>query len=76
VALKVIQIGAGGWGQRWCQEFLPANANDGLIEVVAAVDENLENLAEARSLPGLREDQCYADVERALSEVPCDFAMR
>jgi predicted dehydrogenase len=73
VALKVIQIGAGGWGRRWCQEFLPANINDGLIEVVAAVDENLENLAEARSLLGLREDQCYSDVERALSAVKADF---
>jgi hypothetical protein len=48
---------------------LPANINDGLIEVVAAVDENLENLAEARSLFGLPADQCYSDVERALAEV-------
>jgi predicted dehydrogenase len=71
--LKVIQIGAGGWGQRWCQEFLPANVSDGLIEVVALVDQDLENLATARSFLGLREDQCYADVGKALSEVKADF---
>jgi len=29
MALKVIQIVAGGWGQRWCQEFLPVNVRDG-----------------------------------------------
>ena len=73
MALKVIQIGAGGWGRRWCQEFLPANINDGLIEVVAVVDENLESLAEGRSLLGLRADQCYSDVDRALSAVKADF---
>jgi predicted dehydrogenase len=71
--LKVIQIGAGGWGQRWCQEFLPANVRDGLIEVVAVVDQDLENLAKARSFLGLREDQCYAEVGKALSEVKADF---
>jgi predicted dehydrogenase len=73
VALKVIQVGVGAWGQRWCREFLPANVHDGLIEVVAAVDENPENLAEARSLLGLRADQCYSDIERALSAVKADF---
>jgi predicted dehydrogenase len=73
MALKVIQIGAGGWGQRWCQEFLPVNMRDGLIEVVAAVDQDLENLARARSFLGLRQDQCYAEVEKALSEVKADF---
>ena len=73
MALKVIQIGAGGWGQRWCQEFLPVNMRDGLIEVVAAVDQDLENLAKARSFLGLREDQCYEEVEKALSEVKADF---
>jgi predicted dehydrogenase len=73
MALKVIQVGAGGWGQRWCQEFLPVNVRDGLIEVVALVDQVTENLAKARPFLGLREDQCYTDVEKALSEVKADF---
>ncbi|MEA3148755.1 MAG: hypothetical protein QOI53_4420, partial [Verrucomicrobiota bacterium] len=69
MALKVIQIGAGGWGQRWCQEFLPANVRDGLIEVAAAVDADPANLTRARTFLGLREDQCYLSVEEALSKV-------
>jgi predicted dehydrogenase len=73
MALKVIQIGAGGWGQRWCQEFLPANVRDGLIEVAAAVDADPTNLTRARTFLGLREDQCYLSVEEALSKVKADF---
>jgi predicted dehydrogenase len=73
MALKVIQIGAGGWGQRWCQEFLPINVSDGLIEVVALVDQDPLNLAKARSPLGLREDQCYTDVNKALAETKADF---
>jgi predicted dehydrogenase len=73
MALKVVQVGAGGWGQRWCQEFLPVNMRDGLIEVVALVDQVPENLAKVRSFLGLREDQCYTNVEKALSEVKADF---
>jgi predicted dehydrogenase len=73
VALKMIQVGAGGWGQRWCRDFLPPNIREGLIEVVAAVDVNPESLKMARSLLHLREDQCYMDAKRAFSENKADF---
>lgn len=73
MALKMIQVGAGGWGQRWCRDFVPPNVKEGLIEVVAAVDVNPENLEMARSLLDLREDQCYTDVKRAFSENKADF---
>src|SRR5262245_15864536 len=70
---RVIQVGTGGWGQRWCQEFLPLNAKDGLIDVVAAVDVNPQALDNARQYLGLRADQCYTDIQRALAENPADF---
>jgi predicted dehydrogenase len=69
----MIQIGTGGWGGAWCQTFLPPNVKEGLIEVVAAADANPDALANARKYLGLRRDQCYTDVARALDENRADF---
>jgi len=70
---KMIQIGTGGFGRRWCEIFLPPNVKEGLIEVVAAVDVNPEALANARRSLHLRTDQCYTDVQKAFDENPADF---
>ncbi len=70
---KVIQVGTGGFGARWCDRFLPPNVRDGLVEVVAAVDINPDALSNARQGLGLRADQCYTDIHRAFDENPADF---
>ncbi|HUV05661.1 MAG TPA: Gfo/Idh/MocA family oxidoreductase [Armatimonadota bacterium] len=70
---KMIQVGAGGFGALWCQRFLPPNIADGLVEVVAAADINPEALSSAREFLGLRDDQCYTDVNRAFEENKADF---
>ncbi|WP_228546138.1 hypothetical protein [Halegenticoccus tardaugens] len=36
----MIQVGVGLQGSRWCEQYLPPNAEDGLVNVVAAVDVN------------------------------------
>ena len=38
VAQRVIHVGIGVFGRRWCSEFLKTNVADGTIEVVALVD--------------------------------------
>ncbi len=73
MALRVIQVGTGGMGARWCMDFLPPHVEAGLIEVVAAVDTNPEVLANAREGLGLSEAQCYTDVQQAFDENPADF---
>jgi len=73
MAYKMIQVGTGGWGESWCREFLPPNIDEGLIEVVAAVDTNPDALQNAREGLGLRDDQCYTALGRALDECPADF---
>ena len=35
---RVIHVGVGSFGRRWCNEFLAANVADGTIEVVAIAD--------------------------------------
>ena len=73
MAYRVIQVGTGGFGRAWCSVFLPPNIEDGLVEVVAAVDINPDMLQNAREHLGLREDQCYTDLNRALDENPADI---
>lgn len=70
---KMIQVGTGGQGRAWCERFLPPNIDDGLIEVVAAVDVNADALINAQQHLGLSPEQCYTDIERAFGENPADF---
>ena len=70
---KVIQVGTGGWAHAWCKNFLPPNVAQGLIQVVAAVDVNPAALENAKQFLGLRPDQCYTDLLKALDENPADF---
>jgi predicted dehydrogenase len=73
MAYRVIQVGTGGFGGAWCRHFLPPNIQEGLIEVVAAVDTNPDALQNARDGLGLRADQCYTDLEMALDTQRADF---
>jgi len=74
MALKMIQVGCGGFGAAWCRDFLPPNMRDGRIEPIAAVDVNPEALANARQHLGLDESRCYTDIHRAFAENRADFA--
>jgi len=70
---RMIQVGTGGQGARWCSEFLPPHVADGSIEVVAAVDVNPEAHDNAVEHFGLDPDQCYTDAEMAFAEHDADF---
>lgn len=70
---RVIQIGTGGQGERWCSAYLPPNIEDGLIEVVAAVDIDPEQHENAQEHLGLDENQCYTDVQTACEKHEADF---
>jgi predicted dehydrogenase len=65
---KAIQVGTGGQGERWCSTFLPPNVEDGLVEVVAAVDVDPEAHENAQEHLGLDAEQCYEDAETAFVE--------
>lgn len=68
----LIQVGTGGQGERWCKQYLPPNLEDGLIDVVAAVDTDEAALENAKDGLGLRDEQCYTDVETAFAEHDAD----
>ena len=73
MSLKLIQVGAGSWGEHWCRDFLPPNIAEGLIEVVGVVDIDPMALQKAASTLGLRYDQCYTDPKKAFAECDADF---
>lgn len=73
MAYKMIQVGTGGRGRAWCERILPPNIDDGLIEIVAAVDVNRDVLVNAETLLGLPAEKCYTDLKRAFDENEADF---
>ena len=70
---RVIHVGIGVFGRRWCSEFLKSNVADGTIEVVALVDVDPKALAYGREVLGLPADRCFTDAARAFAQVPADF---
>lgn len=70
---RVIHVGIGTFGKRWCREFLKQNVDDGTIEVVALVDVDPASLAYGRAQLGLPESACFIDVREAFAKVPADF---
>jgi predicted dehydrogenase len=73
VAQKVIHVGIGVFGKRWCTEFLRTNVADGTIEVAAIVDIDPAALEYGRNALGLARERCYTDPARAFAEVDADF---
>jgi predicted dehydrogenase len=73
MAKKVIHVGVGTFGRRWCSEFLAANMADGTIEVVAVVDVDPKALAFARDPLNLPDTACYTDPRAAFAGHRADF---
>jgi len=70
---RVIHVGVGVFGRRWCTEFLKTNIADGTIEVVAVVDRNSENLEIGRKALGLPPERAFTDAAAAMAAFPADF---
>jgi predicted dehydrogenase len=70
---KVIHVGVGRFGTRWCSEFLATNVADGTIEVVALADLDQAALAFGRKVLGLPAEVCYTDPAEAFARHSADF---
>ena len=70
---RVIHVGVGSFGRRWCTEFLAANVADKTIEVVAIADIDPQALKFGAAALGLPDSKCYADIARAFAENAADF---
>jgi predicted dehydrogenase len=70
---RVIHVGIGAFGKRWCRDFLKANVDDGTIEVVALVDVSRDSLEFGRAALGLPPERCFTDAAAAFAGVEADF---
>jgi predicted dehydrogenase len=70
---KVLHIGAGSFGIRWCREFLPNNVASGHIEVVGLCDMDRSALKAGAELLNLSPDRCYIDMAEAFEKTKPDF---
>ena len=73
MAQRVIHIGIGVFGRRWCSEFLKTNVVDGTIEIAALVDADPAALEYGRKVLGVPAERCFTDADRAFGQVPADF---
>lgn len=73
MAQRVLHVGIGTFGRRWCREFLKTNVDDGTIEVVALVDVDPKALDYGRAVLGVPAEACYTDPAKAFAEVRADF---
>jgi predicted dehydrogenase len=70
---RVIHVGIGRFGTRWCSEFLAANVADGTIEVTALADVDEAALAYGRKVLGLPAEVCYRNAAEAFARHRADF---
>ncbi|MEM7025799.1 MAG: Gfo/Idh/MocA family oxidoreductase, partial [Pseudomonadota bacterium] len=73
MAKRVIHVGVGRFGARWCSEFLAGNVADGTIEVVALADIDPTALAHGREALGLPAEACHTDPAEAFARHEADF---
>jgi predicted dehydrogenase len=69
---RLIQVGTGGMGERWCSEFLPDHVAAGNVEVVGAVDVDPDALSNAREHLGVDDDRWFTDAREAFAALDAD----
>jgi predicted dehydrogenase len=72
VALRLIQVGLGGWGRDWSAQAVPAVSD---VERVAVVDSDPATLAKAQAQFELAEAQCFTDLGVAMDTVDADAVL-
>jgi predicted dehydrogenase len=71
LAIRLIQIGMGGWGLLWGATL--RRSTD--VELAACVDMDPAALARAREKLELAPERCFSSLDRAFAEVECDAVL-
>lgn len=72
MAIRLIQVGLGGWGQNWARDVVSQNQ---AVEAVAWVEIDEQALAQAQEYLGLPRERCFLSVEEALAAVSADAVL-
>lgn len=69
---RIVQVGLGEWGADWAETIVPEVPG---VEAIGWVDQNPEALKRAELRLGARTDQCFPNVEAALSNIDVDAVL-
>ncbi|HEY3993608.1 MAG TPA: Gfo/Idh/MocA family oxidoreductase [Ktedonobacteraceae bacterium] len=72
MALRLIQVGLGGWGQNWYSEVVSQSK---AVETVAWVEIDEQALANARQRLNLPEERCFLKLDEALATIEADVVL-
>lgn len=72
MAIRLIQVGLGGWGQNWFRDIVSQSK---AVEAVAWVEIDARALADAQQRLNLPGERCFLTLEEALETVPADAVL-
>ena len=72
MAIRIVQVGMGGWGRNWSRRIVPHVAG---VEAVAWVDPVPAALAQAQTEGGIPANCCFSTLEEALRAVEADAVL-
>ena len=72
IAIRLVQVGMGGWGRNWATRVVQQSED---VQLVACVDLNPEMLAQAQQLLQLPAERCFQTLEAALANFEADAVL-
>src|SRR6266699_1198018 len=72
MAIRLVQVGMGNWGENWGTRVLQQSGD---VELVACVDLDAGTLEQARQLLNLPAERCFLTLESALASVEADAVL-
>ena len=72
MAIRLVQVGMGGWGRNWATNILQHSED---VALVACVDVDTEMLAQAQQLLNIPAERCFQSLKSALTEVEAEAVL-
>lgn len=72
MALRIVQVGLGGWGQNWAAQVVSKSKE---VETLAWVDIHAETLQRAQERLNLPAERCFPSLKQALDTVEIDAVL-
>lgn len=72
---RMLQIGVGGYGKLWSEQFVPPNVKDGTVELVGIADTDETALKATQAFHNLPDEACFTSAEDLFANVYADFVL-
>lgn len=72
MAIRLVQVGMGGWGRNWATNVIQPSEE---VALVACVDLNAEMLVQTQQLLNMPEERCFQSLQSALAAVEAEAVL-